>query len=273
LILGIENIRLFAGTHAIEAVNFIVRLGIPIQSSDIRRFDERAESLKALFPAVNDVPGIYIQVAPGRSHVSEARPPPAKELVYFSNAGQPIWVGKFQDDFVTVSCREYSTWEDIWPEAKRRLNALLDCVDRYKPVLSVDYSVTDTFSADLSENALLARNLFKDSPFLPPNLVSQPDPRWDIGQGWFDSADSGNRVLVRVDAKSAVENEKAIASICNLYSQRFGQQISIGDIAGSDDNAHGIERVFSKFHDANKKLLRKILADHPLVRMRLKELD
>ncbi len=271
--MNINSIKLYAETHAIEVVNFSVRLGIPIQASDISRFDERTENLKKLFPAINDVPGVQIQVTPNHGQVSTAIPPLAKELMYFDTDGQPIWVGNFQDNLVMVSCRKYSTWEKVWPDAKQRLNALLNCVDDYKPILSVDYSVTDTFYANKSEDALLARNLFKDSSFVPQKMVHHSDPRWDISQGWFDSTDVSNQILVRVDAKSGIENERVVASICNLHSQRFSRQMSVNDIANGNQDPLGIEQIFSKFHDKNKELLKQILIDNLLIRMRLKAPD
>ena len=267
-----DRIKLYAETHAIEVVNFIVRLSIPIQTSDIRRFDERIEELKELFPAINDLPGIKIQFTPDHNQVA-TEAPPAKELMYFDSDGQPIWVGKFLDDQIMVSCRKYSTWEEIWPDAKHRLYALLNCVDEYKPIYSVDYSVTDTFSANKSEEILLAGSIFRDSSYLPKKMISHSDPRWDIGQGWFDSLDSVNEILVRVDAKSGIENDKVVASICNLHSQRFAESISVNDIVSSSNDTFSIEQIFSNFHHTNKELIKQILTDDLLIRMRLKEPD
>ena len=278
--MNFAKIKLYAETHAIEVVNFIVRLGISIDNSDVRRFDKETEELKQLFPAISDLLGIQIQLTPNQSQV--AAPPPAsnlplaKDLAYYDTDGQPIWSGKFQDDQILVSCRKYSTWEVIWPEAKQRLNALLKCVHEYKPVYSVDYSVTDTFSANRSEQILLARNLFKDSPFLPKKTVDNPDPRWDIGQGWFETISNGNQnnsILVRVDARSWIQNDTVTASISNLHSQRFGMDTSVKDIKNSDDDTPDIEKIYAEFHEKNKKLLKQILVDELLVRMNLKETD
>lgn len=273
MVVNINSIKLYAETHAIEVVNFSVHLGIPIQASDISRFDERIENLRELFPAINDVEGIRIQVTPDNGQVSTTIPPIAKELMYFDADGQPIWVGNFQDNLVMVSCRKYSTWEKIWPEAKHRLKALLDCVDDYKPIHSIDYSVTDTFHANKSEEILFARNPFRDSQFVPLNLVHHSDPRWDISQGWFDSTDNLNQILVRVDAKSGIINKRVVASISNLHSQIFSKQMSVSEISRNNQNPLGIEQVFSKFHDKNKDLLKQNLIDDLLIRMRLKAPD
>ncbi|MCY3985136.1 MAG: hypothetical protein OXD29_04975 [Roseovarius sp.] len=57
---NLDKIRLFADTHAIEAANFTVIPGFPIDRADIERFTERLNCVKAAFPAVSEntqVPG------------------------------------------------------------------------------------------------------------------------------------------------------------------------------------------------------------------------
>ena len=266
----IDKIDLFAGNHAIEVVNFVVNLLIPIDQADVRRFDEKDEELRKLFPAINSPEGVQIEF--GGPVLRQSRSPvPVKELTFFSSDGKPEWVGWFGESRIVVSCRKYTKWEKVWPDVKLRLDELLRCIDPYKPVYSVDYSITDTFSAK-SDKALIARNIFKPNKFIADHILKLPDPRWDFSQGWFDNPHDSDQILVRVDSRSGIENKRVVASIDNLHSQRFKNNISVKDlISANDRKQYKIDHIFDKFHDKNKDLLKTLLADKLLSRMGLKE--
>lgn len=269
----IDKINLYAQSHAIEVANFVVNLGLAIDHADVRRFDERTDVLQRLFPAINS-PDMF-QIALGGPPPGNLRPPPpvpVKELTFFSNYGKPEWVGSFGESRVVVSCRKYTKWEEIWPSAKARLDALLQCIDPYKPVHSVDYSVTDTFSAMKSDAVLISPNIFKENNFVAKQILDSTDPRWDFSQGWFDNLDDNDQILVRIDGRSGVQNDLVVASIGNLHSQRFGTGIGVGELlVAKDDEASRADHIFDSFHDKNKDLLKSLLVDDLLVRMRLKE--
>lgn len=269
----VEKINLYAKSHAIEVANFVVNLGLAIDHADVRRFDERVETLRTLFPAINS-PEMF-HIAFGGPVPGNAKPPapvPVKELTFFSNDGRPEWVGSFGENRVVVSCRKYTKWEEVWPSAKARLDALLGCIDEYKPVHSVDYSVTDTFSSAKSDAALISPNIFKENDFIAKHILGSVDPRWDFSQGWFDNPDDRDQILVRVDGRSGVQNDLVVASIGNLHSQRFGTGIGVGELLSSENGgASKADQIFDSFHDKNKELLKSLLVDQLLVRMRLKD--
>ncbi len=268
--MSIEKINLFANKHAIEVVNFVICLSTPIDSSDLRRFAEIMDSLKKWFPAINDLATLQIEI-PSGLHTNSLPPPlPVKEMAYFASDGTRQWIGEFGVNQIMVSCRQYSTWNQIWPEAKNRLDALLACIDPYKTVRSVDYSVTDTFNAKRSDEALTALNLFKPVPLIPKHLLDYHDPRWDISQGWFEQSSEGDQVLVRFDAKSGIHNDSVLASISNLHSVRFKMPATVNELGASESQVN-MESIFSDLHDKNKMLIRKILSDDLLSRMHLKD--
>lgn len=269
----VEKIKLYGESHAIEVANFVVNLGLAIDNADIRRFDERVDKLRELFPAIDSPDTFHISLGgPGAEQVKRPAPPPLKELIYFSNDGKPEWVGSFGDNRVLVSCRKYTKWEEVWPSAKSRLDSLLACIDPYKPVHSVDYSVTDTFSAQKSENALISPNIFRKNDFLASHIMNTKDPRWDFSQGWFGDPNAIDQVLVRVEARSGIQNDLVVASIGNLHSQRFGKSVSVGDLLHSEAGGQPkADLIFDNFHDKNKELLRTLLVDELLLRMRLLE--
>ena len=147
---------------------------------------------------------------------------------------------------------------------------ILSCIDPYKPIHSVDYSVTDTFRAQNDEKILIPPNIFKDNALIAKNILGLKDSRWDFSQGWFELLED-KEVLVRLNGQGWIENEWVVASISNLHSQRFGTGIVVNDLL-SRDTFSRIDQIYSKFHDQNKDLLKRLLVDELLSRMGLKEL-
>lgn len=269
----LKNIRLYADTHAIEVANFSVNLGLAIDHADLRRFNEKSDELRELFPAMNSAEVLQISLgsAPNAAFRTPS-PMPIQDLTFFASDGRPVWKGTFGENKVLVSCRKYTKWEKIWPEAKSRLDLLLGCIDPYKPVFSVDYSVTDTFSALKTEEVLLAPNIFKENRFVPTQILKNTDPRWDFSQGWFEDLQAQDQVLIRVECKSGIQNDQVLTSISNVHSQRFGAGLGAGELVKMPSTGGSrADMIFDSFHDRNKDFLKSVLVDDLLVRMRLKE--
>ena len=222
-----------------------------------------------MYPAISS-PNT-IQFAIGGPEGGASQPPPIippKELSYFGPDGKPLWSGRFAENMVVVSCRKYEGWEISWPQAYKRLLTLLNCIDTYKPIKSIDYFVTDTFHAKNSDNALLSKNLFKSHQQIPDFLLSYDDPRWDFSQGQFRNHKGIGQILVRVEGRGIIQGDHTLVSINNVHSHRFKAPLqSLKDIIDTST----LSNDFNIFHDMNKDFLRGILDDDLLVRMRLKE--
>ena len=270
-----EHINLFGEnfgqSHAIEIVNFIVSFAAPIDASDHARFEESQDEIRGLFPSVEALARVQIQfnMNSPQASVSSGQPPNApKILTEFARNGAPCWTATFGDqNQIVVSSRAYDGWDTVWPEAKRRLAVLLACVDPYKPVRSIEHSVTDTFSSPTERKALVCKNFFVDNPHLPAHLLSYDDPRWDISNGWFDDFEGGNPKLVRFDARGFLQNQLTVFSVSNLNAFRPDNFRPLR--AYLANGAQELETSFSNFHKANKEFLRKILNSQLLEKMGL----
>ncbi|MFQ6554097.1 TIGR04255 family protein [Aestuariibius insulae] len=266
-----EHIRLFGENfgqrHAIEIVNFIVSFAAPIDASDHARFEDHRGAIQDMFASVEALTGVQIQfnVNSPQPSVSSGQPPTApKVLTEFARNGAPRWTATFGDqNQIVVSSRAYDGWEAVWPEAKRRLAVLLECIDQYKPVRSIEHSVTDTFSSPTERNALVCKNFFVENPHLPTHLLEYGDPRWDISHGWFDDFEGDSQKLVRFDARGFLQNQLTVFSVSNLNALRPDRFQLLRDYLAND--AQELESSFSNFHEANKEFLRKIL-HHQLLR-------
>ena len=256
----------FGRGNAIEVANFIVALGIPLDEADMVRFEAKKETIKEQFPSVERTAGLQIQFGEG-----SGRPPPLPwRLTEYDRNGEPLWTGEFGQHIVVVSSRAYMTRDDIWPEAMKRLHTLLDCVDEYKPVRSIDYGVTDAFSAKTAARALVCSNFFVNNQHLPARLLGYDDPRWDISQGWFEHDENGESTLVRFDARGIVENDRTVFQLNNVNSCRLAKESPLQELRARDDGKF-IEQTFNRFHIANKEFVRSVLNPRLLERMGLKE--
>jgi len=267
---NIKYIGLFAESNAIEVANFCVYLDSPIDHADIRRFDESRE-IKDLYPAINSPDMLQIRIGNQRQGSSSPPPVPVKQLNHYRPDGKPDWTGSFGENRILVSCHFYDSWESVWLDAKKRLDLLLGCVDQYKNIFSIDYSVTDTFSARRADESLVPSNLFKDNEFIAKYILKSKDNRWDFSQGWFENPTTQDQVLMRIEGQGGIENDVVIASIVNLYSQRPGTKVAVKDLLDSVDGNSILDQVFEQFHDQNKRLLRQLLVDGLLDRMGLGE--
>ena len=274
---SIEHIHLFGEhfgeSHAIEIVNFIISFAAPIDASDHARFGEQQDRILELFPSIEALAGVHIQFTANfpQGNIASGQPPTTpKVLTEFARNGSPCWTATFgENNQIVVSSRAYNGWENVWPEAKTRLEALLACVDPYKPVRSVEHSVTDTFSSPTERKALVCRNFFVENPHLPAHLLTYDDPRWDISHGWFDEFEGGNQRLVRFDARGVLQNHLTVFSVSNLNALRPDKFRPLREYLTNSSSE--LEETFSNFHEANKDFLRKILNKRLLKKMKLVE--
>ena len=264
----LEKIALYAGEHAIETATFAVNFGSPIDQADMRRFQEKENELRELYPAIND--SADIRLVFGASPPSLPMPPASKDLAFFASNGEREWAGDFGDKQIAVSCRKYSSWERVWPQAEKRLNALLVCVDRYKPVASVDYGVIDTFRAARTHEILTPRNILKENEYISPLIFGVNDQRWDFSQGWFEGIGSSSQILVRLEGRIEIQNDLVVASIRNIHSHKFGSGISANDLLKARKQREPIfKNIFEEFRQKNKDILGKLLAGEMLSKMNL----
>jgi len=269
----LDQIELYAGNHAIEVANYSITLTNPIDQADIRRFDERLSLIKEYFPAISTPNTIQVEVGGRPPHINPPSLVSSKDLTLFGGDGKPVWTAHFGHLNVVVSCRQYTRWNEIWPEAKKRLELLLSLVDQYKMIQAIDYSVTDTFRALTETGALCSRNLFRQTPYIPSFLLEYDDPRWDISQGWFVRRPPLGQVLVRLDSRAFTQGPYTSVSIANIHSRRSEPYLTLREVLDSDASYRVMEDTFEKFHDWNKSVLKSVLVHELQSRMGLINAD
>lgn len=267
---NVDSIELFNESNAIEVANFCVYLDTPIDHADIRRLNENLE-VKGLYPAISSPNMLQLAITNQELNKSSPPPVPVLQLYHYRPNGKPDWTGSFGETRILVSCHFYTNWKNVWSDAKKRLNLLLGCVDPYKNIFSIDYSITDTFKAKKTDESLVPLKVFRDNDLIAKHILSSQDYRWDFSQGWFEKSASQDQVLMRIEGQGAIENDVVIASIGNLHSHRLGTKPAVKDLFDPADGNSRIYEIFENFHNKNKDLLRELLVDGLLDRMGLKE--
>jgi len=267
--MSLADIELFSGEHAIELERFAVVFRSPLDEGDGGRFSDKIEQIKEQFGAIDDQKILQFVIGPGPA----PKEPVFKRLVEFGRDGREIWFGQFGENAVALTCKRYTNWQEIWPQAKSRLELLLSCVDPQKFVSSIEYSVTDTLreklKKDRKDQQLLSRNIFKQDVWVPGVLLEYSDPRWDFQCGQFPRNNEQSEHLERVAAKSVLAGDSILVQIENTFSNKFNEHVRLKELLDNDElSAHTI-KVFDQFHDDNKKTVKKILVESLTDRMGL----
>lgn len=259
--MAVDNIDLYSNEHAIEVVNFAVVFRSPLDSSDEARLEEHRSQLSELFAAI-DKPD-FLQFVIGDRPPENHEKPVMYQFNDFSRDGKPEWAAQFGDNAVVVSCKKYSNWQVVWPKALERLTKLLACVDQFKPIASIEYSVTDSFSEAMHQDdtpqQLLCSNIFKTGSWVPQNLSDYSDPRWDFQAGTFSQGLTGFEVLERIEARSVLSGQRIVTSVTNSLSHKFKDVPRLKAILQSENGENTIEKVFVAFHGTNKETIKSIL--------------
>ncbi|KJS41130.1 MAG: hypothetical protein VR71_20090 [Roseovarius sp. BRH_c41] len=266
--MSIDSIKLYANTHAIESEQFTLVFRSPLDSADEGRFDERRPEIEELFRAIDEPDVFQVMVGEG----PQPPKPVIKVLNDFGRNGKPEWSGQFGENAVSVSSMQYTNWAEIWPSVQNRLKLLLNCVDTFKFVGSIDYKVTDTFTEKVIPNnkgALLSKNILKKGNWVPEGLLSYEDPRWDFSSGLFHSPNERSEVLERVEARSFLTGDQVVTSISNTFSLRLKAAIRLKDLLEGGNVTGRVTETFEDFHDKNKVTIRSIFVNDLLKRMGL----
>lgn len=254
----LQNRDPHAGSNGIEVANFAINFALPIDRVEMRRFNDKEESIKKIFHLFNDRDGFDVPIASPLGN--RASPREHIALAYVATNGEREWSGLFGNNKIVVSCHKYTNWEEVWPSAKNRLQALLECLDPCKPVRSMDYYVTDTYVEKLTDE-------IQDTSYSFPNksisgqILKNRDPMRGFIESWFDNYIERDHVLERMAARSGIHENNVITSISNLQSQKFISEKPAQELisSGASDSAL-IESVFNKFHREYENLVEKILA-------------
>lgn len=252
--------------HAIEAANFAIVFRSNVDEADEGRFEDGKQKLQDLFGSI-DSPGFF-QIQFGEDERNN-RPPVLKKLADFGRDGKREWSAQFGENAVALTCLRYTNWDEIWPNVEERLDALIEFIDQFKLVGSIEHSVTDTFYAAKDNKAILSKGVFKGGDWIPNFLLEYDDPRWDFSCGKFIKRDDRSETLERMEAKSIISGNQISVSITNSFSHRYFAPVRLKELLRDSKLNADTKGLFEGFHENNKTSIRSILNDELLTRIGL----
>jgi hypothetical protein len=270
-----ESIELYSEDHAIESEQFTIAFRSFLNETDEDRFLENKKEIEELFKAIDEPNFVQFAIGPNPNPIAKSHQSPKpvlKILREFGRNGKPVWSGQFGENAISITCHQYTNWNETWPSAEKRLKSLIKCIDKFKIVSSIDYRVTDTFKEkikDSKDRNLLSKKIFKKSEWIAEKLINYEDPRWDFSIGFFPKKEKETEILERVEARSFIQDDDIMVSISNTHSLRFKKKIHLKDILDEGSAPEKIKEVYSEFHNSNKETIKSILDDSLLSRIGL----
>ena len=212
----LQKINLHGESHAIEVANFAITFTGAFDAEDAKRFSDKEVELMKFFPHISKSENVKLTVP--AKNVDEIASQTSTNLSYFAynENDESDWIGFFGNSQLAISCRKYTKWKYVWKDAKERLEAFLECIAPDKTVSAINYSVTDTFNAKRSDGILIPSIIFRKNEYIALHIANGTDPRWDFSEGWYESMTEDDHVLVRLEAKSGISEDKVITSINNM---------------------------------------------------------
>jgi len=264
-----NEVNLIAGEHAIETAEFIFALGEAWSQSELDAIKNGNEELNELFPKRDPIQGFIFEINKGEASGTQKQGGLTLEL--FEKDGSVPWRVRLEQNLLALSCMDYPGWERVWPEAHKRLQALFSLTNSEKPILSIEYKISDVMSANLDRIPLTPKVLFKEnSNFIPKNILDNTDFRWDISQGWYVEEEERRPNLVRLECKGIRRNKESIATISNtLVYRRRDNELRVKDLIAKGHDDGFLRDFFHYARQGNRDILRNVLVDQLLERMGL----
>jgi uncharacterized protein (TIGR04255 family) len=265
------------GNNALEAVAFVVGLS--------RALNEReSESLVSLQTRFNEeLPG-FLTLKGVQFHLAEGSPggPVAAQrqrmsgvlLQRFMPDGKVAWALRPENDRVIVQCHQYTSWDAVWPQARKYLLATLRAIAATdNSVAGVAVQFIDKFEyLDVPADYTISEVFREDSPYLTAQ-AKKAGVAWHIHQGWFETypirPEGPVRVLNMLNLQSAEVNAKLVATIDHVQQLTLGEaNLTIDSLFGAADSAEAgsdaFNTMFETLHVRNSDLVRRTLCDNKL---------
>lgn len=181
----------------------------------------------------------------------------------FKNDGSIKSGLKFDNKHILFIVGEYTSWNEIWPNACRYLKPALGLALNNNSIVSFAVEYTDLFFATGDYSRFDARKLLKlGSEYVPPHVFDRTQ-NFHFYTGFFKTLldPAEHRVLTRINAdlKDGAKRDERELSIV-LYHQILARHDPWGGKLELDGKVveRGLDN-FSTLHDIDKATLKEIL--------------
>lgn len=264
-----QNVEPCNSNNAIKVVAFAIdfahEVGEQYIKDAINLYNQDADLNKEL-PHVQPQESIHIDITNG----IQAQKQTLGAVVFenFSELNEPIWSIIIRRNGIAVTCRSYSRWDTIWPQAKEYLSKMLTLFVDKVQIGSITLEYVDEFLIqDISSD--WKKDLFNNTTrFLTTNVFDVED-FWHSYHGYFSKSTNDHivKVLNTINIEYIEEEPKSLHKIIIRTQHRSLTENIIID-------AQFLDTIFSKAiddsHQANKEIFVNLLSADMQKRITLK---
>lgn len=256
--------------HAIVEVVFFHQFAPEFSDATLRRLSELEFELKDELPKATPIQKLETrleQTPEGRtSRLTEK--PSGIELRRFNANGDVEWLLRITETTIAAHCLDYSTWEQVWPQAQHYLqqaSAHLEGESNFLTAVGLKY--VDRFLYEGPVSAYDPRLLFAEQSGQLPRQLLTSQPLWHCHTGWFEplagiGQDSLNQLNIDTIFVNLAGRRRHVTTIehtavVHLTGYDNAASENTADVEPQDDERS--VQIMVNLHDHNKRLLQGLL--------------
>jgi len=256
--------------HAIVEVVMFVQFEQEFDDASTQKLLELAQDLKTELPQGQMVQHLEatatFELGKLQSHnLPTSLKPIGVDLKNTKHDGSITWRLFTTQNTFSVHCLDYSTWIDVWDQAKKYLYKAFEKLDGTdNKIFLIGLKYIDRFVYEGDQEEYTASKLFNSETDLIFRHAFSSTPVWHNNVGWFEDLQEFGTCLNQLNISTAYENisgsQKHITNIDHnaIYREEVPKSfpIIIGD---QDDVNTSLHRVMNALHSMNKRVLARLL--------------
>lgn len=256
--------------NAIESASFVVGFVRGLAKPTFNKISQALARMEKALPGVGpdqaDVTMSAMPQLPGlRIQTPQAHRFAAKK------DGTPEWLVQATGNVVQVQCHDYTSFKDVWEEARRHLICALTAIEENVQIAEIGFQVIDRFTypatGDWAEYDI-AELFNTESAYLTPNAL-RSGPLWHLFQGWFDDY-QGNRILHQLNLTGTLvgATQQLQAAIDHRGALRGPSEDKMLDLkpflTPQADGKTPLDTLFDDLHKKNRAVIENLLTPQKL---------
>jgi uncharacterized protein (TIGR04255 family) len=261
--MSIENLYPFAGNHSVQNAIFVVEWAEPLKPDAILSLSKLSTKFRNLGLShvqqqqnfefkIDDVPGM------GGPKASAAQSPSPAGVV-FARPGTPDQVVRsvtISRAHCMIAVPDYSRWDIVFEDVLKYFSLVLEELKGVRPVSSISLQYNDAFSWKDDPSSLDIKEVFSAGEYIPESIFRQNN-LWHLHQGnmAIESSPILHRRLENVNIDMLENLGERKIQIIGAHQALLNVPLWQAHLK----NKAVLVDVFLSLHDANKKMLRRLL--------------
>ncbi len=218
------------------------------------------------FPKEEIIQTVKMQMGPNIQEISTLQ---LGGLNYTAQSADGFtWKLLIQGNIVSVTCNEYTRWDEVWKFSKHYFKKILSLLDGYALNKVVLEYLDEFHIKDMTDNKWLDELFKTDSPYVPKFVYEASEP-WHSHNGFISkNKDSQTINLINMNL---LKNNMDLTANLMMQTQHASSLLSPVSLNGNiSEGIQIIEKTMEDNHEFNKELLTKHLTQNILDKLSLK---